>query len=86
MFIYMSKKVLYPKQQFKCQYELKVNIILIFVSQIAIPKQSNVNCISWNHATGYIAVGGEDGMLKVLKLESGRYIFLIQPSSLCKIL
>ncbi|CAH2066689.1 unnamed protein product, partial [Iphiclides podalirius] len=39
--------------------------------KIAIPKQSNVTCISWNHASGYIAVGGEDGMLKVLKLESG---------------
>lgn len=39
--------------------------------QIAIPKQSNVSCISWNHSSGYIAVGGEEGMLKVLKLESG---------------
>lgn len=46
MFIYMSKK-------------------------IVIPKQSNVSCMSWNHSSGYIAVGGEDGMLKVLKLESG---------------
>ncbi|XP_013181015.1 PREDICTED: WD repeat-containing protein 35 isoform X2 [Papilio xuthus] len=46
--------------------------MFIYMSKkIAIPKQSNVNCISWNHATGYIAVGGEDGMLKVLKLESG---------------
>lgn len=39
--------------------------------QIAIPKHSNVSCISWNHSSGYIAVGGEEGMLKVLKLESG---------------
>ncbi|RVE43352.1 hypothetical protein evm_011992 [Chilo suppressalis] len=39
--------------------------------KIAIPKQSNVTCISWNHSSGFIAVGGEDGMLKVLKLESG---------------
>ncbi|XP_045542737.1 WD repeat-containing protein 35 [Papilio machaon] len=46
--------------------------MFIYMSKkIAIPKQSNVNCISWNQSTGYIAVGGEDGMLKVLKLESG---------------
>ncbi|XP_068621625.1 WD repeat-containing protein 35 isoform X2 [Battus philenor] len=46
--------------------------MFIYMSKkIAIPKQSNVTCISWNHASGFIAVGGEDGMLKVLKLESG---------------
>ncbi|XP_045510780.1 WD repeat-containing protein 35 isoform X2 [Colias croceus] len=42
-----------------------------FTLIIAIPKQSNVTCLSWNQSSGYIAVGGEDGMLKVLKLESG---------------
>ncbi|CAG9099335.1 unnamed protein product [Plutella xylostella] len=46
--------------------------MFIYMSKkIAIPKQSNVNCLAWNHSSGYIAVGGEDGMLKVLKLESG---------------
>ncbi|CAB3249967.1 unnamed protein product [Arctia plantaginis] len=46
--------------------------MFIYMSKkIAIPKQSNVSCLSWNHSSGYIAVGGEDGMLKVLKLESG---------------
>ncbi|CAG9784442.1 unnamed protein product [Diatraea saccharalis] len=46
--------------------------MFIYMSKkIAIPKQSNVTCLSWNHSSGYIAVGGEDGMLKVLKLESG---------------
>ncbi|CAH0603165.1 unnamed protein product [Chrysodeixis includens] len=46
--------------------------MFIYMSKkIAIPKQSNVSCISWNHSSGYIAVGGEEGMLKVLKLESG---------------
>ncbi|CAG5021961.1 unnamed protein product [Parnassius apollo] len=46
--------------------------MFIYMSKkIAIPKQSNVTCISWNHSSGYIAVGGEDGMLKVLKLEAG---------------
>nr|XP_032529999.1 WD repeat-containing protein 35 [Danaus plexippus plexippus] len=46
--------------------------MFIYMSKkIAIPKQSNVSCLAWNHSSGYIAVGGEDGMLKVLKLESG---------------
>ncbi|XP_045487537.1 WD repeat-containing protein 35 [Pieris rapae] len=46
--------------------------MFIYMSKkIAIPKQANVTCLSWNHSSGYIAVGGEDGMLKVLKLESG---------------
>ncbi|XP_060810811.1 WD repeat-containing protein 35 [Amyelois transitella] len=46
--------------------------MFIYMSKkIAIPKQSNVTCLAWNHSSGYIAVGGEDGMLKVLKLESG---------------
>lgn len=46
--------------------------LIIKLFQIAIPKQSNVTCIAWNHSSGYIAVGGEEGMLKVLKLESGK--------------
>ncbi|CAK1549882.1 unnamed protein product [Leptosia nina] len=46
--------------------------MFIYMSKkIAIPKQSSVTCLAWNHSSGYIAVGGEDGMLKVLKLESG---------------
>lgn len=28
-----------------------------------------MNCISWNKDQGYIAVGGDDGLVKVLKLE-----------------
>ncbi|KOB72630.1 putative WD repeat-containing protein 35-like isoform 2 [Operophtera brumata] len=45
--------------------------MFIYMSKkIAIPKHSNVSCISWNHSSGYIAVGGKEGMLKVLKLES----------------
>lgn len=45
------------------------------IFQIAIPKQSKVTCLSWNHSSGFIAVGGEEGMLKVLKLESGMLVF-----------
>uniref|UniRef100_A0A182SNS5 IFT121/TULP4 N-terminal domain-containing protein n=1 Tax=Anopheles maculatus TaxID=74869 RepID=A0A182SNS5_9DIPT len=36
---------------------------------IAIPNNTRLNCIAWNKDQGYVAVGGEDGLLKVLKLE-----------------
>lgn len=38
--------------------------------QIAIPNNTRINCISWNKTQGYIAVGGDEGLLKVLKLET----------------
>lgn len=38
--------------------------------QIAIPNSTRINCIAWNKSQGYIAVGGDDGLLKVLKLDS----------------
>ena len=37
--------------------------------QIAIPNYTRLQCISWNKEHGWIACGGEDGLLKVLKLE-----------------
>lgn len=38
--------------------------------QIAIPNSTRINCIAWNKSQGYIAVGGDDGLLKVLKLDA----------------
>ncbi|NXA51529.1 WDR35 protein, partial [Nothocercus julius] len=38
--------------------------------QIAIPGNVRLRCISWNKDQGFIACGGEDGLLKVLKLET----------------
>uniref|UniRef100_A0A5F8G7Z9 WD repeat-containing protein 35 n=1 Tax=Monodelphis domestica TaxID=13616 RepID=A0A5F8G7Z9_MONDO len=38
--------------------------------QIAIPNNVKLKCISWNKDQGFIACGGEDGLLKVLKLET----------------
>lgn len=38
--------------------------------QIAIPNNTRLKCISWNTEQGWIACGGEGGLLKVLKLES----------------
>lgn len=40
--------------------------------QIAIPNNTRLRCIGWNKDHGYIACGGDDGLLKVLKLESGK--------------
>lgn len=37
--------------------------------KIAIPNNTRINCLGWNKEEGYIAVGGDDGLLKVLKLE-----------------
>ncbi|KAG8179280.1 hypothetical protein JTE90_026742 [Oedothorax gibbosus] len=38
--------------------------------KIALPKSINMKSIAWNKTHGYIACGGEGGVLKVLKLES----------------
>ncbi|NXR71104.1 WDR35 protein, partial [Pycnonotus jocosus] len=37
---------------------------------IAIPGNIRLKCVSWNKNQGFIACGGEDGLLKVLKLET----------------
>lgn len=49
-----------------------IKFIKKLLIQIAIPKHTSVSCLAWNQQSGYIAVGGDDGMLKVLKLESGK--------------
>lgn len=64
MFVYLSKKVNYLKMSFKYR------IFKPFVLQIAIPNSTRINCIAWNKSQGYISVGGDDGLLKVLKLDS----------------
>jgi WD repeat-containing protein 35 len=44
--------------------------MLVYLSKkIAIPGQIKLNCISWNRDQGWIACGGDAGLLKVLKLE-----------------
>eukprot|EP01038_Epipyxis_sp_PR26KG_P012743 gene12743-17084_t len=45
--------------------------MLVYLSKkIAIPNQMKLSCISWNRDQGWIACGGEQGLLKVLKLET----------------
>ena len=40
------------------------------LQQIAIPNNIRLRCVSYNLLEGYIACGGDDGLLKVLKLEA----------------
>ena len=40
--------------------------------RIAIPNNTSLKCVGWNKDQGYIACGGDDGLLKVLKLEAGK--------------
>ncbi|XP_076282876.1 intraflagellar transport protein Oseg4 [Lasioglossum baleicum] len=45
--------------------------MFVYLSKkIAIPNNFRLNCIGWNQKEGYIAVGGEDGLLKVLRVDS----------------
>ncbi|MEE6476885.1 hypothetical protein FKM82_011258 [Ascaphus truei] len=44
--------------------------MFIYLSKkIAIPNNTRLKCISWNKDQGYIACGGESGLLKILKLD-----------------
>ena len=36
------------------------------------PNGTNLNVIGWNQEKGYIACGGDAGLLKVLKLDTGK--------------
>ena len=45
--------------------------MFIYLSKkIAIPKGIRLKCVSWNSDQGWVACGGESGLLKVLKLDS----------------
>ncbi|XP_064381812.1 WD repeat-containing protein 35-like [Halichondria panicea] len=45
--------------------------MLVYLSKkIAIPNDSALATISWHSSKGWIACGGEDGLLKVLQLET----------------
>ncbi|XP_025414871.1 WD repeat-containing protein 35 isoform X2 [Sipha flava] len=46
--------------------------MLIYLSKkIAIPNNTKINCLEWNSSQDCIAVGGDDGLLKILKIDSG---------------
>ncbi|XP_034051333.1 WD repeat-containing protein 35 isoform X2 [Thalassophryne amazonica] len=45
--------------------------MFIYLSKkIAIPNNIHLRCISWNKDQGFITCGGDDGLLRVLKLET----------------
>ncbi|KAJ8668012.1 hypothetical protein QAD02_009675 [Eretmocerus hayati] len=45
--------------------------MFVYLSKkIAIPNNVRLNCIAWNESQGYIAIGGEEGLLKVIKADS----------------
>ncbi|XP_063218863.1 WD repeat-containing protein 35 isoform X3 [Bacillus rossius redtenbacheri] len=47
--------------------------MFIYLSKkIAIPNNIRLNCLAWSKDHGFIACGGDDGLLKVLKLDSGK--------------
>ncbi|XP_058691758.1 WD repeat-containing protein 35 isoform X2 [Poecile atricapillus] len=45
-------------------------MFIYLFKKIAIPGNTRLKCVSWNKTHGFIACGGEDGLLKVLKLET----------------
>ena len=50
-------------------------VFFLFYFQIAIPNNTKLKYVSWNKDQGYIACGGEEGLLKVLKLETATGIW-----------
>ena len=45
--------------------------MFVYLSKkVAIPNNTNLNMISWNQEQGWITCAGENGMLKVIKLEA----------------
>jgi hypothetical protein len=54
--------------------EYLITVIIAF-PQIAIPNNTKLNCLAWNREQGYLACGGEEGLLKVLKLQTGNSNF-----------
>lgn len=40
------------------------------MKQIAIPNGIVLRCLSWNHSHDWLAVGGDGGLLKIIKLDS----------------
>ena len=84
MFIYLSKKVCHFLSCWFVNLFSQVCLHLWTLSRrifpkpltffsiykIAIPNNVRLRCLAWNREHGYIACGGEDGLLKVLKLET----------------
>lgn len=45
--------------------------MFVYLSKkIAMPNNSKLRCVAWNKSEGYIACGGENGLLRIMQLES----------------
>ena len=42
--------------------------------KIAIPNQIKVKSVAWSSTEGLLAVGGENGLLKILRVDDGRSV------------
>ncbi|CAE7910264.1 Wdr35 [Symbiodinium sp. KB8] len=62
-----------PQEAGPCAWSVpgtELETVVYLSKKIAIPHQLALQVVSWNSAQGWIACGGESGLLKVLKLES----------------
>lgn len=60
--------VLHNDGDFSCHWKSAMLHLYDAMSQIAIPNKVQLRSIAWNTEEGYIACGGEDGLLKVRDL------------------
>jgi len=51
-----------------------VDMFIYLSKKIAIPNGVKLKSLSWNGMNGWIVCGGDNGLLKVLKLDSGRVL------------
>ncbi|XP_014288387.1 WD repeat-containing protein 35 [Halyomorpha halys] len=50
--------------------------------KISMPNNTRIYCLAWSSEQGWIGLGGDDGLLKVLKLESGKTKGITAPANL----
>lgn len=62
MLAYLSKKV-------TCSLSFYDLIHFYFSLKISVPNDTQVTSLSWHAGEGWLAVGGDNGLLRVLKLE-----------------
>ena len=82
MLVYLSKKVSAGGEKNEPQYSR-----FRPPPKISIPNDVHLTCLGWHGRKGYIACGGKDGLLKVLKLVAqedgeGKLKGLAAPSNL----
>ena len=47
--------------------------MFVYLSKkIAIPNNTHLRCIAWDKNNGFLACGGDDGLLKILRLDASQ--------------